>query len=137
MLNEIIKGMSNAAEKIDENFQNGSIVEHNLDETEPLNGYYVRYGNGLQICFISNLNLEYESQSRLATNWNFPASFIGTPVLLPVQENSLGTEITRGGTFGTGAVSDYGHIRYFSPFGTTFGSSDQRIAHAVAIGHWE
>ena len=42
-MNEIFKGMDNAAEQINENFQNGSIVESGLNEV----GYYVKYGNGL------------------------------------------------------------------------------------------
>ena len=51
MLHEIFKGMDNASETINDNFQNGSIVEHNLDEPSPTNGYYVKYGNGWMICF--------------------------------------------------------------------------------------
>ena len=42
-MHEIFKGMDNAAEQINENFQNGSIVESGVNEE----GYYVKYGNGL------------------------------------------------------------------------------------------
>ena len=51
MLNEIFKGMDNASELINENFLNGSIVEHNLDEENPVAGHYVRFGNRMQVCW--------------------------------------------------------------------------------------
>lgn len=61
MLNKIEKGMSNAAEAINENFQNGSIVESGVNEE----GYYVKYGNGLlevyqKRTFVVSANTNFE-----------------------------------------------------------------------------
>src|SRR5699024_2252354 len=61
MLHEIFKGMDNAAEQINENFQNGSIVESGVNEE----GYYVKYGNGLlevyqKRTFVVSANTNFE-----------------------------------------------------------------------------
>ena len=46
MLNEIFKGMDNAAELINENFE-----KTNVEIAENENGYYVKFGNGFVICW--------------------------------------------------------------------------------------
>jgi len=75
MLHEIFKGMDNAAEQINENFLKGSIVEDNLDETNPKNGYYVRFGNGFQLCW-GEVRASYYNSSNLDGRWTLPAEFI-------------------------------------------------------------
>lgn len=61
MLNEIVKGMDNAAEKINENFQNGSIVE--IGEND--RGKFTKYGNGK---LVQEITLEITSTT--FQNWN-------------------------------------------------------------------
>src|SRR5699024_3959197 len=74
-MNEIFKGMDNASEAINENFLKGSIVEDNLDETNQENGYYVRFGNGFQLCW-GEVRASYYNTSSLDGQWTLPAEFI-------------------------------------------------------------
>src|SRR5699024_9214760 len=69
MLNEIFKGMSNAAEKINENFEKG-LVE--IGENE--NGHYKVYGDGTLECR-TKLTLEYTGGTMLRKTWDFPKEF--------------------------------------------------------------
>ena len=69
MLNEITKGMSNAAEKINENFEMG-IIE--IGEND--NGHYKIYGDGTLECR-TKLSLERENTTMLRKTWNFPKEF--------------------------------------------------------------
>lgn len=48
VLNEITKGMSNAAEQIDENFKKATIVDSGTTDR----GSYIKFGNGLCVQFI-------------------------------------------------------------------------------------
>src|SRR5699024_4707424 len=88
-LHEIFKGMDNASEAINENFKDGSVVEDNLNVTDPANGYYVRFGNGLQICWWDNLKLQYISTVSLERNWEFPVSFAEAPIVVPIAEGAV------------------------------------------------
>ena len=80
MLHEIFKGMDNSAEQINENFQNGSIVESGVNE----NGEYLKFGNGWMICTFTGLptttttsaGAVYRSWSEV---WNFPEPFAFKP----------------------------------------------------------
>ena len=45
-MNEIFKGMDNAAEMINENFE-----KTNVEISENENGYYMKFGNGFAICW--------------------------------------------------------------------------------------
>lgn len=81
---EIVKGMPNASEAINENFQNGSIVEYEIGETEG----FIKYGNGFMLCFakiiISDVGANgsgtasspYRSS---VVPWNFPRNFVEDP----------------------------------------------------------
>lgn len=69
---------------IKENFvqlTNSRMVDDNLDVASPSNGYYVRWENGLQICFGKFL-LEYISTpNQISYAWTFPVSFGVNPIV--------------------------------------------------------
>ena len=60
----------------------GQIVEDNLHESSPTNGYYIRYSNGTQICWsddLTGINIENAAGSIYRSGyrtWTFPAPFI-------------------------------------------------------------
>ena len=75
--------ISESQSDILENFQalnDSRITEHNLDISDPSNGYYVEYENGLLVCWINDLVLGYEGFSnRLEVDWTYPNSFNDKP----------------------------------------------------------
>ena len=70
MLNKIEKGMSNAAEKINDNFEKG-LVE--IGENEK--GHYKVYGDGTLECR-TKLTLEHTGSTMLRKTWILPKEFI-------------------------------------------------------------
>lgn len=70
-MNEILKGMDNAAEKINENFE-----VLGFESGENNNGSYIRFGNGLQICW-GSADFERGSSELLIET---PAEYIIAPV---------------------------------------------------------
>ena len=78
MLHEIFKGMDNAAEQINENFQNGSIVDEGVNE----NGRYVKYASGIMVCTVKGFpqvaSTNYGSMYRTGSTdtWTFPHEFL-------------------------------------------------------------
>lgn len=74
-LNEITKGMSNAAEQINANFKE-------LDKTVIKNaaGNYIKNSDGTLVCWNPKLTLTYTEPQRLVANWTPPVEFLeGTP----------------------------------------------------------
>ena len=91
MLHEIFKGMDNAAEQINENFQNGSIVESGNNE----NGFWARYGDGTQMCILERTETLSTTTSLSLFrgnlgNWEFPKAFLDEPYVdVSVAEGSV------------------------------------------------
>lgn len=75
MLNEIMKGMDNAAEKINENFQNGSIIESG----STVDGYWARYGDGRQVCVRTVTVDSNIGTGGSAASFEYPKPFIDVP----------------------------------------------------------
>ena len=87
-MNEIYKGMDNAAEQINENFLNGSIVESGENE----NGEYLRFGNGWQICIPhERISLERVDSTSMSGSWEFPIPFVSNP-FVPFSKNTSGNK---------------------------------------------
>lgn len=70
-LNEITKGMSNAAEQINANFKE-------LDRTvgNNPNGYYIKNSDSTSVCWNPKLTLIYTEPQRLVANWTPPVEFL-------------------------------------------------------------
>jgi len=94
-------------DRIKDNFsllEDAQIVEHNLDVSDPDNGYYVRWENGLQICFgdntIANFAID-ESEGNFYRNisadstTDLPVSFVNenfTPLVFLGRDRATFTE---------------------------------------------
>src|SRR5699024_4956273 len=70
MLNEIFKGMDNAAEQINENFK---ALDVEVGENE--NGYYAKFENGLSLCW-REVTFVRESSFNDVGNFPIPMTFI-------------------------------------------------------------
>lgn len=76
---DIFKGMPDGAEALQNNFMFGSIVESNLDETNPQNGYYIKFGNGFLVCMRTVPANTEITNSVSANAFKFAANFADHP----------------------------------------------------------
>lgn len=60
---------------LDWNGEIQGIVEHDANA----NGEYIRFANGMQICFLNEFRATTSSSGGLAANWTYPAAFISAP----------------------------------------------------------
>lgn len=60
----------------------GRIVDHNLDVAAPPNGWYVRWENGLQLCWISIPGWGVQEENKEDDIWVFPAVFGERPYVV-------------------------------------------------------
>lgn len=120
------------------------IVEHNFDVSSPSNGYYVRWENGLQVCFKSSLELTRDSNNYLNGNWTFPASFSDVLSVVALHENkNMGDTYTpNDDEILTTSIRDISNtnasISLFRVNGKTdFQSEDTAIIAPLSIGRWK
>ena len=73
MLNEIFKGMDNAAEQIDQNFKQLEVESGSNDD-----GEWWRFSIGLQVCLGTRLGGALSPGNNVIT-WKYPKEFIGNP----------------------------------------------------------
>ena len=72
-MNEIFKGMDNAAEMIDENFKDLQYERGTNDD-----GTYIKFGDGTLIQYSNHNVLAYADGSALLKSWSFPTPFSNT-----------------------------------------------------------
>lgn len=130
MLNKIEKGMSNAAEKINENFEMG-VIE--IGENE--NGQYKIYGDGTLECR-TRLTLEYTGGTMLRKTQEFPKEFIDddldfiiTTITPPEGKYTYILDVPN-------VYSDRVNIRALKELGVgkNFAAGDEAIVTVVACG---
>ena len=134
MLNEIFKGMDNAAEVINENFQNVGIVESGENE----NGHWAKLGNGWMVCYDDSIAVNQTTNelygqvySSAAFEWVFPMAFISEPVVTPVARR-IGGGGAWGGQTGTVSKDKVDDLRVFGTHITSRGT-----LQGVAIGRYK
>src|SRR5690606_5082595 len=102
--------------------------DHNLDVADPPNGWYVRWENGLQVCFSRVLTSASED-----TVWTLPAAFI---------DSSWVFCSAIGATFADGALAITFEGRTTSSltlrvFRVSTGARISGSAFIIAIGRWK
>ena len=107
------------------------------------NGKYVRWENGLQLCYAANISeLVYESVNFLSYTWTFPAAFISRPHVF-VGTAKGGVEqlqsIRRKSLPGPAAVSSTSIlVRVMAITGQFYTTEDREPEwYALAIGRWK
>lgn len=111
---------------------------------ENSNGVYVRWENGLQICFTPDENslfLSFTSPGLLATTWNFPAPFIEQPFTVgsirTTGDSSPGPDEILSVRFAASSnTSTAPRVSRISG-GTNFQAGDYIEVYVLAIGRWK
>lgn len=102
------------------------------------NGEYVRFGDGLQVCWISPIVLTYTGAHMLEKTWTFPKSFSKSPFCKPnaidwaPNQGSRGLDIIAYAP----SVSSARIVAHAIASGP-FSSGDTWTVQAVAIGRWK
>ena len=99
-MNEIIKGMANASEAIQENFE--EIDEHLAESASKHihssgsndDGYWVRFDDGTQICW-GNIRLPYATAIMCRATVSYPKAFSNAPSISANLINYSGTPTYR------------------------------------------
>lgn len=101
-------------------------------------GSWVRFGNGLQICWIPSITLAHANSSMLGALWIFPADFKTGSIPVCIANPNHEAPKTEARTAGTVVICDeiYCVIEAIAPDGT-FEVSDMWNFQAVAIGWWK
>ena|SRR5690625_2778788 len=128
MLNEIFKGMDNAAEMINGNFEK---LDVEVGENE--NGTWVIFNSGLQICF-QNIVLPYENSTRLSRRWTYPKPFGSKVVTFISREAEVGVDAARFATYGINPELESALVRGYAQTDKNFQSSDSANVSVLAIG---
>lgn len=127
--------------------QNGSIT---FDETvlptaglhdygSNSNGHYVRYGNGVQICWMDkmvNLSISkaYGSAFIGEYRWTFPKPFVGRPVVSPgTMRWGTGASWGVSALMGGGSENTSARFYLFDFYQREYGET---LVQAIAIGRW-
>src|SRR5690606_17343878 len=119
------------------------IVDHNLDVADPPNGWYVRWENGLQVCFVS-LSLSgvaytttigplYPRDS--AVTWTYPAVFNVTPIVVATWERGI-DDSYKGFIPIFGISTSHVSVRPVLPIQVA-GAQLSHNARCIAIGLWK
>ena len=102
------------------------------------NGFYVRWSNGLQICWILSITLTYVNATTLRARWDFPAEFkSGSTPAGFANPNEYASQVSAR-TAGTvvGCAESYCNVVASAATGV-FGEDDTWEFQAVAIGWWK
>lgn len=113
----------------------GAVIERGSNA----NGQYVRFADGMQICWLENLQLSYSSTAMMAATWTHPASFSTSPAatagrrsgggLTPSEDELGSTKVAVSATSTT--------VMLFRVAGmTNFGPADSTTFSVIATGRW-
>lgn len=140
-LNRMEQGIKEAHDAIATHLNDFAQVWANriVDFGENANGSYVRYENGLQICWASKtVDFELTDQNSQSGNlffkifdYPFPATFVGTIVRqYYLQGNAPGIFIGSG-------FSTIANRWYFTVWSMTQRQVSNQLLHLFAIGRWK
>lgn len=114
------------------------IVEHNLTVSDPSNGWYIRWNNGLQICFVRCVAFTGDGTSDVKSGiWTHPAAFASPPVVVGRNAHEAADpqwylEVNPGsGSLMTGVL-----WRAYRTGGSWVSAINYEL-HYIAIGRWK
>jgi len=114
----------------------GSQIYYIVESGENANGRYVRFSDGTQVCWNSNVTLTYLNANNLRYIWTYPAPFLNRPSVAGNQD------IPPGGSKRTdiypyiSAYTANANISIYSYTGA-FVDGDTALAYPIAIGRWK
>ena len=127
------------AEAVDiNNLFDVAIVEHNLNVSSPSNGYYVRWDNGLQVCFLSDtrtVDIDISSSTiDYRTDFldiNLPSSFADNNFRVFINDASGGFAFPY-----SGEIIDYNTIEI--AYGKISSNTNVSVSASIlTIGRWK
>lgn len=134
-------GPGNAIGAVSENggVPTGAIIESG----QTVNGEYVRFADGTQIC-TEALTLDFAGDNRIETTWEFPVAFSGVPQLVSgtLNANSLLANSSPrldeicAPTHANMTSNQVKILQYRVAGATDFQSGDFAIFRAIAVGRW-
>ena len=129
MLNEIFKGMDNAAEMIDENFES---LKTEFGSNE--DGHWIKFRDGTLICYfldpVRELITESSGGVYYHNKWfDFPMPFVDFPTVSPAIRRMLG-----GVVWGGNRQLEMGRVEMFL---ISNGSGGDARHGYIAIGRWK
>lgn len=104
------------------------------------NGEYVKFENGIMVCWKNSINVPYSSATVLQVIWTYPSAFVTNPSVIATK-NSSGiyndTVVKRDSIVATDDGMNVNTIR-IRPIGSlTFTSTDVLPVSVFAIGRWK
>lgn len=132
-MNEIFKGMDNAAEQINDNFEN--IADYVVEQGED----YTKWASGKLECWTtipSRESVEFTraidtyARSQYFT-WNFPVTFSSTPAVVQSTSNYAGSTWAGVGVADAESAT-YRYLTFLSPTDRSVGAFSM-----YAVGKWK
>lgn len=115
----------------------GAVIVESGSNTD---GEWIRFGNGLQACWIASLLLIYHAAHMLRKTWTYPKPFVERPAVIPVAAEYSSVNAAR----------EIDIINYSPPTNThaviavhtsaslsPYSSGDTRDTTVFAIGRWK
>jgi hypothetical protein len=116
----------------------GALIERGSN----MNGEYVRFADGLQIC-LGEITLTQANQTACVATWLFPAAYSATPsgIFLALDENSLAAATPAPTEMGllssAGETATSATLRQYRANGNSnFAPGDTLVVRATAFGRW-
>jgi|SRR5690625_1833291 len=120
MLHEIFKGMDNAAEAINDNFEQVDIIQGQNE-----NGSYVKFGNGLIVAWFKMT----DTHTHATYEWTYPIPFSNPPIVLATPQQVSDLSAYSGVNYGVRARNDSADLRKWNHGGLNYPFS------FIAIGY--
>lgn len=98
---------------------------------------YVRFGNGLQICWRESIVVPYENDRFCQATWTYPVTFSGLTTVIPTRTNYWGAWNQTVAVPSADADNTRAIIRFWRQPEHTFGKSDSIEARLIAVGRWK
>ncbi len=112
----------------------GTVVEYGSN----LNGFYQRFSNGMQICWINQIELVHDGSTSISAWWTFPASFNDENNIFATWAGRSGQAIPQGERqlYHRVISTSTTQCRLQALGDGGFSPGDSGVAQAYAIGTW-
>ncbi len=106
------------------------VSEHGQETGSNANGSWIRFANGVQICWA--MDHAWSSDSNGNWSWTFPQSFAATPAFWGTSYSATHDVVE----FRSGSSSSAARVKMVTPSGGNH-SSQTGLAAVFAVGRWK
>lgn len=111
------------------NLMDSVIIEEGSND----DGNYIRFGNGLILCWARYLGVPRETNARLSGNWTYPVRFSRQPTSIGAKDGADLNHRINNATLGLSTTEDRLTTRLYTP-NNDFVVNDIAYINVVAIG---